>query len=240
MHSYYTLSIDKATDILNALRDGQQPDADANRSKAGTGTMLELDGLEQLAKDLLDLLSSNSSAAYEAEASAVVHTALELPGVVAGDNGFWRWLSFCAADGAFTAVIKQRFDGYQADPVNFAIGAGSTMRDGHLARLWWRGHALFEAGHGDPYTWARRGDIDTWRSHIIRQEFGACPNAAKALLAYQFPQERQTKDGTMTPVEKYRKLPKLLKAMHATHSFESMSFDQCLSVVTRLAKVLED
>lgn len=242
MHSYYTLPNDKATDLLNALRDGQQPDAEAYSEKSGTGTILELDGLDELAEDLLKMLADSSPAAFEAEATATVHNALPLPAVIAGDNGFWRWLSFCPAQGAFTEVIKQRFhkQGLQSHPVNFAIGSNSTMRDGLLARLWWRGRCLHESTAADPYTWARRGDIDTWASHIIDQEFGACPNAAKALLYYQFPNEKQTKDGTMTPIKKYRELPKLMRAMHATHSFESMSFEQCLALVKDLAKELDE
>jgi hypothetical protein len=195
--------------------------------------------LPGLGSALKSLLNHNKPAEFEAEGSALVHADLALPGVVAGDNGFWRWLTFCSAGGTFAEIVAQRFGGYGADEVNFGIGSDANMRDGLLARLWWRGQALFTSDAADPYTWARRGDIDTWRSHIIRQEFGACANAAKALLKYQFPDENQTENGTMTPVEKYRRLPKLMKVMHATHSFESMDLDQCYAVVLRLAKELD-
>ena len=56
-------------------------------------------------------------------------------------------------------------------------------------RLWLRGEIGFASGEKDPYTYARRGDMDFWRSHVFRPRYANARSFARALLKYQFAQE---------------------------------------------------
>lgn len=240
MNSYRTLSNSCAVNALEAYRDTREPDVEASAHTVGIGHAVDLPDLDKLASELEALYQNTTSAAeYEAQASQIMNESLHLPALIAGDAGFWRWLSLAAARGAFTTIIAARFGkGMHTEPVNFGIGSKSNIREGLLARLWWRGHALHDADAADPYCWAKRGDMDTWRSHLSRTEYGACPNAAKALLLYQFPEENQIGKGIL-PIKKLRELAKLMRVMHATYAFETMSLEQCSEVVKRLVDSLD-
>ena len=139
----------------------------------------------------VDSLGQSKGKDFEARASGIVHSELSsLDADTATSREFWLWLTFVACRGDFFDLVVWRFgDPVTVNPVNFGITTKSSIREGLFARLWWRGNIGFDPTSDPPYTISRRGDIDIWRSHIIRQEYGRCRNVVKSLIRYQHPDE---------------------------------------------------
>jgi hypothetical protein len=178
-----------------------------------------LDKLSELRASLAaEPLPTNKGKEFEGPASALVHKELQICPRTAGNREFWLWLTFVAADGAYADIVDWRFGTQESiDPVNFGIARRSAMWEGLFARLWLRGNIGFDAASQDPYRIAKKGDIDIWRSHIIRTEYGRCKPVAHALLNYQYP------DGTSEKplsVKELRELAKKLRIADASISYE--------------------
>jgi hypothetical protein len=99
------------------------------------------------------------------DGSVVDRTALmflkEITPYVATDARFWLWLTFAAAGGGFKDLVNNRFSGGSAANYGF-----DNLPECLFFRLWWRGYKMPE----EDYNLAKRGDIDLWRSHLIRVE----------------------------------------------------------------------
>jgi hypothetical protein len=132
-------------------------------------------------------------------------------------------LNFVAADGGYADLVQWRFGTQESiDPVNFGIARRSGMWEGLFARLWLRGNIGFDAASSDPYRIARKGDIDIWRSHIIRTEYGRCKPVAHALVNYQYPDDTS---GKPLSVKELRELAKKLRIADASISYELLDGD---------------
>lgn len=155
---------------------------------------------------------------FEGLASGLVHESLGLCPRAAGSREFWLWLTFVAADGGFADLVDWRFSGEEKiNSVNYGIGRQSVIWEGLFARLWLRGNIGHDSASSDPYRIAKKGDIDIWRSHIIRQEYGRCRSVAHALINYQYP---DGKSGRPLTVKQLRDLAKRLRMVDASMSYE--------------------
>lgn len=245
-YRFPSLDTEQAKASLEALRAGEQSNPAAHVKQSGEGELYEPGDLQELATKLNGLWDEIEGAAanakFEALAAPILHEALELPEFVAGHREFWAWFTFVAADGRFVQVVEKRFDraagdakGLMAQDVNFGITSKAEVYEGLFARLWWRAHRFYDPAADDPYDIARRGYIDLWRSHILRQDYGASRTMAKALIEYLFPEPGQISGHDKILV---RELPKLVRAQNAVMALELLSLDQCRELLDELAAMI--
>ena len=225
--NFPTISIEVARDALNKQRAKQAWTVNSFVRHQGTGESFDetsaervLLALSQIRKEIgKDPLPKNMARAFEAPAAEVVHKELDVDISAACSREFWIWLTFAAAGGKLIDFVDWRFGTQKSiDAVNYGIGRPSAIWEGLFARLWWRGRVGFEPTADDPYALARRGDVDIWRSHIIRQEYGRSRNMALALLRFQYPTDT-TGPGKLK-IKHLRELVKRLRVVDANTSYE--------------------
>jgi hypothetical protein len=223
---YPTLPIEAAREALSKRAIGEPWSGTSLVKWVGDGPKFDetkatelLEKLKELREQLaLEPLPANKGKDFEGPASALVHETLGLCSRAAGSRDFWLWLTFVAAEGAFADLVDWRFGSQETiDPVNYGIGRRSVIWEGLFARLWLRGNIGHDSASSDPYRIAKKGDIDIWRSHIIRQEYGRCKSVAHALINYQYP---DGKSGKPLRVKQLRDLAKRLRIVDASVSYE--------------------
>lgn len=241
---YPTLSRTDCRTLLHQHRADNQWDASPFVDLVGSGAPLDLAAVSRLVKALAELRVSFNAAAlptaqgrkFEAQACTIVHRELRIEVGVASNSSFWRWVTFGAGDGELCRLVDWRF-GTQSSiaDVNYGISSKASMWEGLFARLWWRGHLGYSEESDDRYSVARRGDMDIWRSHILRQEFGRCGNVARALVCYQYPATHTGRRGRLR-VQHLRELAKRLRILHASMAFELLSYEGAFQMVERQAQ----
>lgn len=185
----------------------------------------------------LEPLPGSRARDFESPACTLVHSGLILAPHVAASREFWLWVTFVAAGGQLADLVDWRFGSQDSDFANFGVTSRSGVWEGLFARLWLRGNIGFEIGSKDPYRVARKGDIDTWRSHIIRQEYGRCRAVARALINYQFHD-----DGARNTlkVDELRELAKRLRIIDASMSYELLGEDMLKDLIAENVARIRD
>jgi hypothetical protein len=231
-YCYPTLSQDEGKRLYEKALRGEAIAGEADARTVGSGPyVLENVDLTQLHADLTSLLKkakgANKAAVFESEGSAVMHSSLKiLTPYVATDPEFWIWLTFAACDGGFSQIVVDRF-GSDAGASNFSLG---NLPESLFFRLWWRGFKAPENG----YDLAKRGDMDLWRSHIIRIESPMPDVMLRAFIKAIMPEPNQVK----VPIDQLviRTLAKKVTARHASCAFETLSEKECTSLLQMLMK----
>lgn len=240
-----TLSIDAARALVEKKQKGEAWYDSRLERVADSSFEFDRDSVDKLADDLGALrerfggkaLAKTKGKLFEADACPIVHQNLRLSPDCASSPEFWAWLTLLAADGIFADIVDWRFGGYETiKPRNYGIARPSEIFEGLFARLWFRGEIAFEPKSKDPYTLARRGDIDIWRSHLFRQEFGRCHAVQRALLRYQYPDATPTKKTLSTG--EIRKLVKRLRIANATLSYELLDVEAVTEVISTIVQEL--
>lgn len=238
-----TIDASLGRDLLDAHRqDGHLEIPAPNFHFEGDGEEFDQERASQLLAelDLLcedydpDGLERGQGGSFEANASPVVHRALSIPPEVAGNGGFWRWMTFYGADGDLLRIVNWRFadrpEESRVAAANFGI---ENTWEGLFARLWWRGAIGHDPEAEEAYRIARLGDMDLWRSHILRVEYGRCENLSRNLIRYMYPNEGRRR---IMSVKKLRELAKQLRILDATYAFEVMTDDQ----IQALLRTIDD
>lgn len=231
------LSIEGARDCLDKRRRDESWSATPYVKHIGegdefdqTGTSALLSKLNELKSTLPDPLPKTRGKDFEAPACALVHESLNLDSVAASSREFWLWLTFGAEGGRFADIVDWRFSaGSRIDDVNYGITTRAGTWEGLFARLWWRGNIGYDPNAEVRYEIAKRGDIDIWRSHIIRQEYGRCANVARALIKYQYPSSED--DATTLKIAELRELAKRLRIIDASMSYEMLDEGQINALI---------
>jgi len=191
-----TLTNDAATSCWNAL----------DRGEAVNGSLLSIEyigdendealtdlDLEELTNDLSEIqtlfsrrypdgLPKSMGGEVDSAIVKVVHSHLSKCGSVRHlvQLGFWRWLSNVACKGVFWQFIAWRFP--EKKQINWGITSASQAIEVYFYRAWLRGQLMYDATLPDPYSYAKRGHSDIWRSQILRQDFGRDREFVKAFL----------------------------------------------------------
>ena len=239
------LSIEIARALVEKWQKGE--DWDDARLERVVDSPFEFDrgSVDKLADDLGALrercggksLPKNKGKVFESDACPMVHQRLRLSPDCASAPEFWAWLTLVAADGVFADLVDWRFGGYETiKPRNYGIARPAELFEGLFARLWFRGEMAYEPKAKDHYTLAKRGDIDIWRSHLFRQEFGRCYAVQRALLRYQYPDANPT-NKTLSTTE-IRKLVKRLRIANATLSYELLDVETVTEVISTIVREL--
>ena len=192
--------------------------------------------LDDLLGELIDLHAAyglQANATFESRACVLLHSNLAPTADAVADPGFWRWLSL----GPLLPIIELRHESLRPEHV----GLGSPW-DALLSRLWFRADLSVDPDDEDPYALSGLGDLDFWRSHVLRADYSACRQLLRALLRFQFPAENESKprlkpsgssEGGM------RALAKRIKLRHAVVAFELLNEADCRLELETLAEGLD-
>jgi hypothetical protein len=247
--SYPIISKEDGTKLLSAHRNKADAYLPARYSaNEGQGDS-EVAGVNftQLHKELKQLLvgpvpkGEKRDAFFEMKACSVVHQSLAgLSAAAASDPRFWIWLTFAVCNREFLHLVELRMPSKGGNPpaeANYGITSRANIHEGLYARLWWRGYRFFDSRQTNPYELAERGDIDFWRSHIIRQSFSYSDSMAHAFIRFMLPQHGVASGLDTAYV---RAVAKKLKARHASCVFEALTEDECLSILQDIAASVVD
>jgi hypothetical protein len=231
--NFPTISIEVARDALNKHRASEAWTVHSFIRHQGAGEPFDEASVEAVSSGLSEIrkqigknpLPKNMAKDFEAPAAEVVHRELKVDISAACSREFWIWLTFAGAGGKLIEFVDWRFGTQKSiDAVNYGLGRPSDIWEGLFARLWWRGRAGFEPSADDPYALARRGDVDIWRSHIIRQEYGRTRNMALALLRFQYPTDAPGPG--KIKINHLRELAKRLRVVDANTAYEVLNNEE--------------
>lgn len=152
---------------------------------------------------------------FDQEACVIVHSGLKASQQAVADDGLWRYL--CLAP--LAEIVVRRYpwsegEGGQPKPNPSNYGLGNRFDD-LVLQLWMRG----EIGKDQGYRYAKMGDVDLWRSHLLRVDMGSVRPLARALLV----ETTQGGPGERVTTEEVRKLVKNLRACQAFVCAELMT-----------------
>jgi hypothetical protein len=167
---------------------------------------------------------------FDSELSIVVHETLKLDPIIAGDAGFWRWLSFSEDLHEFVTLRYSQINANRLEPARkYYYGLGS-IHESMYAYLWLRANCVFDDNRQDPYEVARMGkNVDLWLSHIIRVDYGSVPEMARAFIRFC-----TIEPGLDTPSS--RMLSKEVLRRYTTTIFELMEEKECMEFLDNLWK----
>jgi Family of unknown function (DUF6339) len=232
--SFPTISAADARRFLTALRNNEEP-LDPSVRTPMLGPERDWDEIAETIKEALAPLRDSAgdeisrlarvAARFEALAAVEIHKLIPRHHPALGDPTFWTWLAITH----FRDLIGWRYGNDQngSHPENYGIGKRGT--ENLLYRLWMRAEIAYDPGAEDPYHLARLGNIDFWRSHVLRQGYSNGRQFARALARFQFPGGPEDKPRLDT--EDIRKLAKRLKAARTNLIVEIMDRDRATEFI---------
>lgn len=233
--SHLSLPALNAAAAFDSLQSGDQVNIDSSVLKIQSPNWYLKTGLDDLLGELLDLHAAYgilANSTFESRACVVLHSNLVLSADAAADPGFWRWLSL----GPLLPVIKLRHLPLRPEHV----GLGSPW-DALLSRLWFRADLSVDPADEYPYALSVLGDLDFWRSHVLRADYSSCRQLLRALIRFQFPKENDCKPRLKpsgSSENGMRALAKRIKLRHAVVAFELLDEAECRLELETLAKGL--
>jgi hypothetical protein len=206
----------------------------------GTGELVDVAPVTQLETKLKALRKKfppklkekdTEGGRFEREACEIVHSTLaSFDRDALADLDFWTFLAIVH----FSDVVEWRFGaaGRPAKAPNYGVG---QRTENMMFRMWLRAELGRDAGP-DPYSLAKTGDQDLWRSHILRQGYANARAVAKSLLRLQAGQlQAGGQKVKKLTVEHVRELAKRLKRLRANVVFEFLTAAQAESLVLELS-----
>ncbi len=231
--SYPTITSESARSMLKCLDDDKLDDDVLSEVTVDqSGPDIDRESIRDLSKQLYEVMDwvegmRGKGGKFERLAAPLVHEKLNLSPVVAGDAGFWRWLTFYN-EGQFAEIVDLRY-GKSAKGRESYLGLGA-LKQGFLAYLWLCANAVYDAEDSDPYCLARRGQSDLWTSHLIRVDFGSMRPMARAFIRFLHPDD----DHQTLEVSEYRELIKELTRRNASTLLELLDEESAYDFVTRV------
>lgn len=188
-----------------------------------------LRALSEGSSELIDRFSGGIPKGRDSEfdglAAEMIHQAIGDRLDLVSMRSFWCRLSFVE----LFPLVQLRHPGQNrplADSENYALG---TPRNGFLFRSWLRGDIGHDPYSTDVYRLARLGDdVDFWRSHILRVDYGGCRTFARAFIRFvldpEAPYFRQLDRAGMRKLAKvvnrrYRNMPLNVMSEHESVAF---------------------
>jgi hypothetical protein len=248
----------RAREILDRMDAplNERPSLAGLESRAGAGEPLEDDVTQQLRTALLLLKEqyADDTQTFDAEACVLVHQSLPDEPDLLSNDGFWRWLAL----GPLQEIVVWRFPpgkgrvGEEADTLpkfnreNFGVGASARQRsECYPYKLWLRAELGRADDGGDPYRYAKRGDVDFWTSHVLRQTYTTNRALCAALVRFQFPDDRAGRPFLLSGTEKVnagrrgiRTLAKRIKRLQATCELTVLEDHELDGLLSELAEGL--
>ncbi len=168
---------------------------------------------------------------FEAEACVSIQQFISGDILMFGDLDFWVYLAVIE----LTDFVEWRYVSEKvthASLTNYGIG---NRVENFIFRLWIRAEIAYRSElKEDKYALARKGDIDLWRSHILRQRYGNCRTLACALISYQYPHDDKK---SRVSVKVLRELAKRLKRLYANLEYAFLNDEQAMRLIEREASI---
>lgn len=201
--------------------------------------------LEPLRKTVAELVSEVDDGSvpgpneFDAIAAGRIHASLPLPGYIASNSDFWRFIAISE----MWKLVEWRHGSPEERSVSRAsIGLGDRWETMPL-RLWMRADLVYCADTADPYTLSRRGGMDFWMSGLIRVVHSSSRPLARALVRFQYPREGAFRGNQYRPqtlnISAVRTLYKRLRHFHAFTAFGVLSDDDADELIESLAEDLQ-
>ena len=192
--SYPCLGIEAAK-AAHEARVGGRPATDAESTLHKPGADFDesrgIDCLNQCCDLALTARHDDWSAArFDGQCAPLLHRALALPPIVAGDADFWRWLTF-SQGGHGAGVVDLRYHGGRRGKPTWSSPAGPArpvyygledLKKGMFAKLWICANVMYVEDAADPYDGIDYPDVDLWDSHVIDVNFGSSAVMARAFV----------------------------------------------------------
>ena len=223
------IEVSKGREALGRLIAGENIDFGQIERLDDRPSGVDDDEVASVAQDVLKLLQNSKEgrskdADFEREACVLLRQRLEPSPSEIAERGFWVRLSLKY----FSDVIRERHPWGDSGPRFENYGLKGRF-EGLILRLWMRGHLGFSPGDANPFYYARLGDVDMWRSHVLRVDHGSCIAVSRAFLKLCFDPTPGTHSVLSTG--EIRQLAKRLRRLHALSPFELMSQDQANELV---------
>lgn len=171
---------------------------------------------------------------FEAEGAIILYDGLGMSPPVS-DPEFWIWLA--VSPGA--DLVAKRYPAAEMkiipDRSNFT---SASARETLFYRLWARGHLGKDLHAEDPHHLTRSGDIDFWRSHILRQSLTEARAFRHAFIRFQYPAGSASAPRLHT--HEIRGLIKRLKRAAANINTEMLEPEQARQMIEREWKQLQE
>jgi hypothetical protein len=221
--------------IIDLRRSGQEYDENEFIAKRGEGQEINraiFDGIHEklvaLKEDYPAELRQRDpeGGRFEAEACKIVHQCLKLETTILADLDFWTYLSVIE----LSDIVEWRHGGQGrfAALQNYGVG---NRPENLFFRMWMRADIAAIPTNGNNYDLAQRGDIDLWRSHILRQRYANSRTLARALIRFQYPDE--TPAQAQLSINSIRKLAKRLKRLHANLVYSYLDESAAMKLIKR-------
>jgi hypothetical protein len=215
-----------AMSVLQGIRDGVEPSTEILRPYAVLvnvpGGFRGLhDDLKTLTLRLGSPKSNEARAEFEAEGCVLIHRALrELPDDLLEDAEFWMWLTiFQCRD-----IVEWRM-GADAKFGNFGL---EGKLEGLICRMFMRASIVHSESDQDPYSLARIGTQDFWRSFMIRRNYASVKSMARAFARVV----NERREGALSDQD-VRKLGPKITQLNSTYAYELLDERQCFTFVKR-------
>lgn len=236
--NYPVLPRERAVDVLRAVRDGRELPNHAARERpceAPFSVDCErlADELRRLQQSLPNPLPERSpkAAGFDAEAGILLHRHLGDDHPALADPDFWRHLAVVHLHD----IIDWRHGGESGRAKNLEnFGIRGQLVECFPYRCWMQADIAFERGAKDPYAWARVGNSDFWRSHLLRQNWARNRDVARAFLkaVYGSPSSGNPALG----LDGVRRLAKELRRVSATLTLEALDANDLQSLMEELVE----
>lgn len=233
----YVIDKPVAIKVLDMRRKKQRPDwPSIVKPVEAYGLSFRNPDFARLAVELGDLklriggVSNEPSNRFEGMGSKIVHEYLRpLPKHILCDAGFWRWASLFH----FFEIVQWRMDlgsRKATSVVNFGIG---PLREGVIARMYLRAEVSYDDSAQDPYWLSQLGDIDFFRSHVFRTNYGMIRPLARAMIRNLY-----GPDGSKYSTKIVRELAKQVNRLAPVEALEKLNDESADEFVRReLARV---
>jgi hypothetical protein len=228
-------------DLFNALSKGESVDPRAFLSELShiPEPIAELSHLEDGGIRLLetygDGISKGQDSKFEGEVGILLHRTLQNRLDLVSLRDFWIRLSLLdLVDLVLLRHPGGRGGARLAAADNFALG---TPRNGFLFRAWLRADIGYDPTMGDPYYIARLGDdVDFWRSHILRVDYGGCRVFGRTFI--RFVMDSEAPYYRALERQEMRALAKTVNRRYNTIPLNVLSEDESVELLNKLCERL--
>ncbi|MHB0919898.1 MAG: DUF6339 family protein [Thiomonas delicata] len=236
---YPTMTAPDAGAYLTAKRNGVPVDSETSVKFKGSGAEFDGSFVEELRTAFAELQSKWPNAGrkahpdgnrFEGAAARVVHSLLPADTEILSDPEFWIWLAVvCFAD-----VVEWRYGNVEGGtkPANYGIG---SRIENFLYRLWLRAELVLDEQYEDRYHLAEAGQIDFYRSHLVRKSYANARPFARAFLRFQYPNDDASPKLKLLQI---RDLAKRIGRLRTNLFLEILPEEECRAVIESEAAVV--
>lgn len=229
---YPALTSPDASVYLVSIRAGVDAGVEHLVKLRGEGKELNLDFVEGLREEFDALRAefpdgiknAEQGNRFEARAARIVHEGVPAHTNMLADVDFWTWLAVAH----FRDVVEWRYGNPKegAGLGNYGIG---TRRENLLYRSWLRGEIVLDEHAPDRYHLCDAGQIDFYRSHLFRPNYGNARNFARALIRFQYPHKDRSLPNLKTL--QIRSVAKRLSRLRVNLFLEILEESECRKVI---------